>query len=575
MKYILIILFIIPLIAFTQQNYIYQYQDYNSGKGNMKMELNNQNFQYENKTPYAQKSSNGNPLNLGFGFSNSMYDENMSGAYDVVQTDSFYYIAGRTRIGAGSLTNNELMFSMKLDLQGNVVWKRMDSLLDANHWDLYYGHALTQLDNGNFVQVAMYAEYDTIKLAVNYFPLLTKFDESGNLISKFVMNYDSISNWVDSTTFTPYGGIFTKNDENIVSFGILTSKTWVWRTDYSHYLPDSLCMGMIELDSSYNVVNFKTYLIPEFGKDVIVYNGEKTRDNGFLVTLYSYSNHQDFIIKIDSNLNYEWHYMAGDSIISNWNPIKAIESNAGGYLFVREFPVDKFDNQGEKKIAYGKLNKQGELLWEKKCDLYTDTAQPWNGIYRMPMGIIEQDNGDILFSTRINLTNGAGLVRTDSLGNIKWYRWILGMYGDVGNQNNAGGMFLFNMRKPIGEGALLVGHAGFGKAQLIRTDSMGCTMPNCLDTMLHIGIEEFEIMQKQQLIVYPNPAQEQVQFAINIQGEKIDAFEIYDNSGRLIAQQKSDNYLVSFSIVDLPQGMYIVKILSNNQKQFVGRFVKD
>lgn len=464
MKSILAILLIIPFFVFAQQDYIYQYYDFSNGNQIVKMDLHNQDIYNLNMIPFAQKSSNVTPINLGFGFSNNLYDENMSGAYDVIQTDSFYYLAGRTRIGAGSLANNELMFSMKIDLQGHVVWKRMDSLVDANHWDIYYGHTINQLDNGDFVQVSYYKSYDSIEKFIYYHPILNSLSKNGNKMSEYIYNYDSIPDWLDSTFFIPYGGVVITKDGNISIIGEISSQTWIWNASNNVFEYDTMYIGICNLDSNLKYLNFKKLFVPQIGGRIIVYNGEKTTDHGYLLTIHSYQEYKDFVLKLDSNFNYQWHNAIGDSVLNYWNPIKAIESKNGGFIYVREYPVDKMDFYGEKAIAYGKLDNNGVLIWEKTCQLYNDTTQPWNGIFKMPMGIIEQDNGDILFSTRVNIDRGAGLVRTDSLGNIKWYRWILGMYGNPGNQNNAGGMFLYNMRKPIGEGALLVGHAGYGKA---------------------------------------------------------------------------------------------------------------
>ena len=575
MKSLLVILILLPILGFAQRDYLYQFHDFRHGNQTDKLDLQNQDIYYTNKIPYAQKSSGVTPINLGYGFSNSMYDKNMSGAYDVIQTDSFYYIAGRTRNGAGSLANNELMFSMKIDLQGNVLWRRTDSLVDANHWDIYYGHALTQLSNGDFAQVAFYPKYDTVKKFQYVYPLISKFNENGSLISKFVMNYDSIPEWNDSITFLPYGGVFSRKNREIVLFGNLTSKSWCLNASNGNYEPDTVYIGICNIDSNLNYLNYKRLFMPQIGGMIIVYNGEKTSDKGYLLTIHSYLFYKDFVLKLDSNFNYEWHNEVGDSVLEYWNPVKAIESKNGGYLYVREYPVDKMDYYGRKQIAYGKISKQGALLWEKKCELFPDTAQPWNRIYKMPMGIIEQENGDILFSNRINIDRGAGLVRTDSLGNIKWYRWILGMYGDVGNQTHAGGMFLYNMRKPVGEGALLVGHAGYGKAQLIRTDSLGCTLPNCLDTNLHLGIQEFEQIQKQELILYPNPVHDQLQIAINQQGVKVEQVIIYDINGREILNKSYNDYLVNINVSSYTTGLYIVKISGTDGREWSRKFIKE
>ena len=575
MRNLLFILIILPFYITAQQDYKYQYHDHRMGTQSQKMDLQNRDINYPNKIPFAQKSSTVTPINLGYGFSNSMYDINMSGAYDVIQTDSFYYLVGRTRIGAGSLANNELMFSMKIDLQGNVVWRRTDSLVDADHWDIYYGHALTQLSNGDFAQVGYFKKQDTIDKFVYYYPIINSFSVDGNYKKGFVLNYDSIQGWIDSTFIIPYGGILKNSFGGYSILGEISSKTWIWNASFNLYEYDTMYLGIIFLNNNLEFINYKKLLINQIGGRIIVYNGEKTSDNGYLLTIHSYQYYKDYVLKLDSNFSYEWHYEVGDSVLYYWNPVKAIESKNGGYLYVREFPVDKMDYYGRKQIAYGKISKQGVLLWEKKCEFFPDTAQPWNRIYKMPMGIIEQENGDILFSNRINIDRGAGLVRTDSLGNIKWYRWILGMYGDVGNQTQAGGMFLYNMRKPIGEGALLVGHAGYGKAQLIRTDSLGCTLPNCLDTNLHLGFDEFEQFKNEDVILYPNPTHDQLQIAVNKQGTKVEQVVIYDITGKEIYRKTYEEYLVNIDVSNYKTGVYLVKVKGTDGREWSKKFIKE
>ena len=551
-----------------QQKSVYQQQDLESGVRSFSMDTREGFCKQKALIPFASKNSKAPIINKGYGFSQSMLDKTMSGAYDVVQTDSFYYIAGRTRFGRTNMVNNELMFSMKIDMQGDIVWRKTDSLVDADHWDIYYGRALTQLSNGKFMQIAFYPRWDSIEVFGYLHPLFIEFDKSGINTKEFIMCYDSIVGWPDSTFFVPYGGLIAEKDAGISVVGEMASQTWVWNTSNNVFLCDTLYIAICKFDSNMNLVKLKKIFINQIGRSVLVYDGFKTSDKGYIISLRArIRNGEDYVVKLDSNYNYQWLTRLGDSLIEYWNPIKAYESNSGGFIYVREHPT--------KGIAYGKVDEYGSLLWEKTCKLYNDTNQPWDGIYRMPMGIIEQDNGDILFSTRINLWEGAGLVRTDSLGNIKWARWLPGMYGDFNNQDKAGGVFLFNMRKPKGEGALLVGHAGYGKAQLIRTDSLGCSLPNCLDTLLHISIEDILVLKKQKLIVYPNPVQNTVQFAINSQEEKIEQIIIYDINGREIHNEMVSSYLFTYDASELAKGLYIVKVKGTSGSLVTSKFVKE
>lgn len=102
---------------------------------------------------------------------------------------------------------------------------------------------------------------------------------------------------------------------------------------------------------------------------------------------------------------------------------------------------------------------------------------------------------------------------------------------------------------------------------------MGCTLPNCLDTNLHLGFEEFEQIRNQEIILYPNPAQEKVQIAINQHGERVDQIIIYDLNGREILNGTFNEYLVNIDLTNYNKGFYIIKVIGSNGEVFSDKFI--
>jgi hypothetical protein len=187
-----------------------------------------------------------------------------------------------------------------------------------------------------------------------------------------------------------------------------------------------------------------------------------------------------------------------------------------------------------------------------------------------PNGVIEKENGDIIFGSRINWNRATGLVRTDSVGNVKWSRVISTNYGDSLLYYS----YIFNLKNPIGEGALLVGRVHTKGAFLIRTDSLGCTLPNCLDTNLHVGLEDIVEFKKHKLILYPNPTQDQLQIAINQQGEKVEEIVIYDINGREILKRTYHEYLANIDVSNYETGVYIIKVSGTDGREWNSKFIK-
>ena len=479
-------------------------------------------------------------------------------AYDILQKDSFYYVLGTMGM------NPKYTFITKFDMFGKIVWQKIDSIfLSIIHYPLpmYYSASpkLAELSDGNMICLYSYTFIDTPNYVYNRtVPVLRVVDTSYSIIKTFV--------WPDTTEFLPSGGVVADKAGGFTFCGNLGSRTLKWippqNGNPGYYIPDSMYLGIVSVDSNMNIVRKKKIIIihPYIGKigSNIPEDMLKTHDGGYIVGgeigdgggINGWASSTSFVVKFDSLLNRKWTLIFPDSTAQSDDPFNIVPSKDGSYIYTR-------GHTNPKGIAYGKFDENGNILWEKYFRKTMDT-NGLGGIFIIedrPWGIIEKANGDIIFGSRINRNRATGLVRTDSVGNVKWSRVISTNYGDSLLYYS----YIFNLENPIGEGALLVGRVHTKGAFLIRTDSLGCTLPNCLDTNLHVSINEIVELQKQKLIVYPNPAHNQVQVAINKQGESLRQIIIYDINGREVLNRRYNKYLVDIDISKLSKGVYIIK----------------
>jgi len=525
------------------------------------------------KIVFPQKTSQTDKLNILF--KNNLINYNtFQLATDVLQKDSFYYVLS----SYGTSPVNP--FITKFNKSGKIIWQHIDtSFYNYNFYhralSMYYSTSakFVELSSGKLLYMYGFANVDTVKKYTRRVPIIKIIDTSFSTKNTFV--------WPDSTDFLPIGGVVADKDCGFTFCGHWGSRTLRWippqNGNPGYYLPDTTYLGIVSVDSSLNIVSRNHYYTPLnncINKGFEIHDIEKAHNGGYIVGGYvddcgvinSYGTRKAFVVKFDSLLNYKWKLVFEDSSYKDSDPLNITPAQKGGYYYTRS-------HTKKQSIAYGKFDENGNILWEKYFRKTMDT-NGLGGVFIIedrPWGIIEKSNGDIIFGSRINWNRATGLVRTDSMGNVKWSRVISTNYGDSLLYYS----YIFNMKNPIGEGVLLVGRVHTMGAFLIRTDSLGCTLPNCLDTNLHVSIEEIVEMQKQKLIIYPNPVHDKLQIAINNQGEKVEQIVIYDINGREILKKSYMSYLINIDVSNLNKGVYIIKVKGSSGNVLSKKFIKN
>jgi len=88
-----------------------------------------------------------------------------------------------------------------------------------------------------------------------------------------------------------------------------------------------------------------------------------------------------------------------------------------------------------------------------------------------------------------------------------------------------------------------------------------------------INTQTIDIVNDLQIRVFPNPAAQQVHFSINgISHFQSILIKIHDIDGRIVAELKGqNNSIIDWDVSSLPKGIYLYKIVSNNQYSYTGK----
>lgn len=447
----------------------------------------------------------------------------------------------------------------------------------------------------------------------NHFPerrlIMTWYDWQGNVIKEkyLVRNKtDYYSMWYSSDAifgngFYHIGGLkdsLTTTSPNTSDL-FLTRLNWnadtVWTKRYDSGYWDNGATGLVANNGDFLAASnflavdnkYKVRLLRIDSLGNIIWN--RTYSNGYNITC-------NYIIK-DNEGNF---YLSGQANIDNTsgsNPknlrstimkidslgtllwMKYITGICNGYSGGIVFAADghilmanrKCYDQPAANVVYSsfsivKVNKvTGDTIWQSEYPIQYDNNEHPNFIKILNNGDIVTggvglklfiDGEDTLYGR-----NTGVLIRTDSLGNMKWQRYYF--YNIVDAQNMAFSEFYDGTLTPDG-GFVLVGrttHASdFDDGWIIKTDENGCIDLSCVNGIEELDDEDFR------LFLYPNPAEEYVSIDLPIQYNK-GILQVYNMQGQLLKSSTiTTGGTQSFSISDLPNGIYQLVVYSNTNK---------
>ncbi|HRP90838.1 MAG TPA: T9SS type A sorting domain-containing protein [Edaphocola sp.] len=485
-----------------------------------------------------------------------------------------------------------------IDYQGNLLWWRGMSLDTPKYYAGRQNHclSLSKISPNKYVMVA--SGHDGITLAdsmILIYPYLLFFNSQGDTI-----HLSSIPTYNDSLEYPPtlwIRGLCVDNNKNILVTGRY----------YNVLNPTSLDSGglyIAKFDSN-GVFQWKKHHYSLFGNIIDpVFGGYKilpaNDGNGYLISGYKASmdtltNNIFHFVRIDSMGNILWEkflpkannlFRFGDNF-ERADFINAMDGS-GYYFNSREYADTS--NVNFRFMSYiGKIDNIGNVVWAKTID--------FNGKNVLPHDMVQMDNGDLVFnidisypySNGINNFSGTTLLRTDSLGNIKWhkaYRTIfcapidepMIVMSKTPYNSIALGGYEGNLYAPFPNCYTSIDFV----SRVALVDSLGRRNnddtaylyfnPTVTEVEYPTGITPPAKDLKKTINVYPNPAGQDLFISIKEKGNY--KIEIQDINGRSRMSKSLGADITQIDIGNWQSGIYFIKVFEENTYLGAFKFVK-
>jgi hypothetical protein len=96
---------------------------------------------------------------------------------------------------------------------------------------------------------------------------------------------------------------------------------------------------------------------------------------------------------------------------------------------------------------------------------------------------------------------------------------------------------------------------GLSSGWLVKVDSMGCLVPGC-----HLAPPESPVDSTLQLLLYPNPANEFINFVAKFFNKEVH-YRLVDMQGHIVVQGLTENDVTNMiDVSELPAAMYILQV---------------
>lgn len=335
---------------------------------------------------------------------------------------------------------------IKTNNNGNAIYNKQYGDINYN----YYGGKITE-----FGQMFYYnAPYtDTFNHAHQY---LFKFNEQGD--SLLLVHY-----FENDTSFNMIGSSCVAKDNNLYLCGQVDSSV-----NYS-INPN---MYLMKTDTLGNIIWWKTY---GGSKYEACTNMDNTSDGGFILggwtTSFGGTDQDPYIVKTDSNGNFQWHKTINSNALEDW-PAVVLSTKDGGILSVTTEVQKQVGNNVWVKIYFNKYNLAGNLLWRKNIG---DT------LHQPPVfAVKEASNGDVVVIGNNQYYNI--IIKVDANGDSLLMETVFYLDGKCSLSSQYG----FDVALIDSGGYAIAGFIAPSPANINNTqdawlstyDSLGCQLPN-------------------------------------------------------------------------------------------------
>ena len=449
-----------------------------------------------------------------------------SNIYGVCEDDSFYYMH----------TLNVATSLLKINKAGLVVKKKVYSNnYPSKRWSYPYNSFIIK---DRYLYLCGF-KTDSINQKRGLLICFDKYSLDTLWTKTYFHPYDSIVIQPGVVTYLEYKAINSTSDGGLIIIGdylneFLNERSILTKTD---------SLGNIQWWKTYSDIN-NIYSIHEL-------------PNGGYITTANYWTKE--LIVFDSFGNISWR-----KNVAPWSRYPLITNMAytGNNCFVGT-TISTFTNSigyPASGINVFKVNVNNQqIVWSKDYCIFKG-IHTYNSLYTV--GISVSPSGDLYVSTnaRIQTTTGT-VLKLNSSGDSLWC--LPYYYKDLLHKN-----CFWDMEATQDGGFIAVGEIGegnpTGKAWFVKTDSSGIVGFN----------KEVANSTISKIDLYPNPANEVLNIALNKATLNPIEIQIYDVQGRLISCPWRKTSSVQVDVKKLNPGIYFVQMTFKNGLNETRKFVK-
>ena len=469
--------------------------------------------------------------------------------FSIIEEDSFYMVNGKV---VTSMTNNHYnLIRYQLDKQsGSIINTKL--LVDTMASYFPYIHSTIKLQNGGFLMAGTKHYINAIGPA---YGILMKFDENfDTLWTKEYPDWDSIR---PNDTYKQFFNRLWAVRE-------LPSGEFLCVGDYFRGVYSEMDGYVMKTDSMGNLLWYKSLTL--LGARIIELGDS---GSGFLMGPGPGLK----IAKFDSLGNQLWQqaHFPSDGMFA---PSQAAPTMDSCFViaYAKVYHVDMTDTWQHIKVIKVRQS-DGQLVWSKyfQHNLSNDIY----GIKQLPdSSLIIYGETSYVNQWDPTLTKEYGLLlKLSADGDSLWSRMIQRRDTSLFDQQG-----FYDLQLTDDKGFVASGHYEdpillYTTPWFVKMDSLGCTDPNCLDTL--IGSVEMQQFKEDYLVVYPNPVHDNLTIGMNVSGLAIEEIQIFDIHGRLVHQQKIHSPSCQIDVQPFKPGIYLLQVRDKNGVVSTKKFVKE
>ncbi len=466
----------------------------------------------------------------------------------VVQFDSNYYMA----VDAYADSILYKVFIIKTDLEGNMI-KSIDFGSDTIAYHAIEGNGLIIDSDSNIVVVGSYI-----------------YGEWGGFAIKLDRNLDTIWHrryiFPDSLLTYPHSNpshSFKSIKETLDGQYVITGLYFI---DSLHYDQYSRSFLMI-LDTSGSVNLIKAYTNLSHIYDMAV-----LPDSAFALTEFPASSNSWTIVKVDKHGSVVWRTSIGNNNIRSGN---ISLSSDGSIIAMSQFIRGQTPTLTLLGAHVIKVNHQtGQVVWSKKYATYATLTCLFNPNFELEV----LSNNDIIIAGTARVMNHDSttgglngiMFKLNSNGDSLWCRYyIQRLFKDNCQFNDMiitddGGFLAVGFHHPLN-------FSNYYGAWLVKMDSLGYAPGGHT-----VDIQDVKPNQAFQVQVFPNPAEDVINFVFKRNIEQKTTLTIYNSVGqKVITSLVHKNQLaIEVSLIGLETGVYYYELRNKDKNTTNGKFIK-